>query len=165
MFFKEVDFRLAYKYRVVNTEQFEDALLRLTTLSLEDDQVIYPKIDQGNMFYLFGGNTYDLYLLNRKKLPPSGSFEIAIEDNYSEIVGFIRAIKYNKIISINLIHIQEESRGSGIGTSIYIKLLDSNYIIKSDSEITDSTYNLYLKLFSKGYTPLIFNDGSVGFKK
>jgi hypothetical protein len=161
--FKEIDSKLKYKFKIASKEEFEDAILNIATLSLEDDQVRYPQIDSENQTLLFSGSNYDLYVLNRKKLPPSGPFELVIEDG--DVIGFIRGTKFNKIISFNLIHLQDEARGSGIGTNIYEQLLQSGYTIKSDSEITDSTHSLYLKLLSKGYKPLIFNDNSVGFKK
>lgn len=153
------------EYEEVDKETFEDALLDLSTLSLEDNQVRYPKIENKTESYLFGGNLYDLYILDRDSLPSSGSFEIIIKDNDDEIIGFIRGNKKDEIISFNLIHINEDSRGKGIGTDIYEKLLKDNYIIKSDSEITDDTYNMYDKLSYYGYQRLKFNDGTVGLKK
>lgn len=153
------------EYEEVDKETFEDVLLDLNTLSLEDNQVRYPKIENKTESYLFGGNDYDLYVLDRDSLPSSGSFEIIIKDNDDEIIGFIRGNKKDEIISFKLIHIQENSRGKGIGTDIYEKLLKDNYIIKSDSEITDDTYNMYSKLPYYGYQRLKFNDGTVGLKK
>lgn len=152
-------------FEIASKEDFNDALLDLATLDLEDSQVRYPKIDGKKLKFLFGSNNYDLYILDRKTLPSSGSFEIIIENNDEEIIGFIRGTKGGKIISFNLIHIKEEYRGSGIGTDIYEKFLNDGYIIKSDTEITDSTYSLYDKLVAYGYKPLIFNDGRVGLKK
>jgi hypothetical protein len=153
------------EYEEVDKETFEDTLIDLSTLSLEDNQVRYPKIENKTESYLFGGNDYDLYVLDRDSLPSSGSFEIIIKDNDDEIIGFIRGNKKDEIISFKLIHIQENSRGKGIGTDIYEKLLKDNYIIKSDSEITDDTYNMYSKLPYYGYQRLKFNDGTVGLKK
>ena len=150
-------------YRIVTKPEFEDVLLDLSTLDLEDDQVRYPK-NYNYETHLFGGKNYDLYILEREELPISGSFEILIEDG-DEIIGFIRGNKNKEIISFNLIHIKEEYRGKGIGTDIYEKFLNDGFIIKSDSEITDSTYSLYTRLLIYGYTPIIFNDGRVGLKK
>ena len=114
--------------------------------------------------YLFGGNNYDLYLIEREELPISGSFEVVIEAD-DQFIGFIRGNKKDIIISFNLIFIVEEYRRKGIGTDIYEKLLNKGYIMKSDSEITDNTYSIYYNLVNyNDYTPLIFNDGSVGIK-
>ena len=150
-------------YNITSSEEFEDRLLDLATLDLEDGQVRYPR--EGDKSYLSGGNNYDLYILNRDSLPSSGAFELIITDNDDESIGFIRGTKNKEWISFNLIHIQEEARGLGIGTDIYEKFLDSGLIIKSDKEITDDTYSMYHRLLSYGYIPIIFTDGRVGLKK
>jgi hypothetical protein len=152
-------------YNIVDRSDFKDALLDLATLDLEDGQVRYPKIEGRKQKHLFGGNSFDLYILDRDTLPSSGAFEIIIENNDNDIIGFIRGTKGGNIISFNLIHIKEDYRGSGIGTEIYEKFLNSGYVIKSDNEITDSTYSLYDKLVVYGYKPIIFDDGRVGLKK
>lgn len=152
-------------YNVVDRSEFKDSLLDLATLDLEDEQVRYPKIEGRKQKHLFGGNKYDLYILDRTMLPSSGAFEIIIENNDNEIIGFIRGNKSGKIVSFNLIHIKEDYRGEGIGTDIYEKFLNHGYVIKSDDEITDSTYSLYDRLVIYGYKPIIFDDGRVGLKK
>lgn len=152
-------------YKEVGEEDFMDALLDLTTLDLEDSQVSYPKEEGLDLHHLFGGNDYDLYLINRDSLPSSGPFECFISNNDDENIGFIRGIKSGNIISINLIHIDNESRGNGIGTDIYEKILDEGYLIRSDHEITDSTYSLYSNLMYSGYRPLLFSDMRVGLAK
>ncbi len=152
-------------FKEVERGEFQNSLLDIATLDLEDEQVRYPRVDNRKQKHLFGSNNYDLYILDRKTLPSSGAFEIIIENNDNEIIGFIRGTKDGKIISFNLIHIKEEYRGSGIGTDIYEKLLNNGFIIKSDEEITDSTYSLYDRLVLYGYKPLIFDDGTVGLKK
>jgi hypothetical protein len=154
-----------FEYEEVDQETFEEALLDLATLDLEDDQVGYPNFDKLSQSYLTGGRGYDLYMLRKDDLPSSGPFEIMItNDKDDEPIGFIRGTKRENIISFNLIHIMDEHRGYGIGSDIYIKLLNDGNIIKSDDEITDATYSLYKNL-SKKYTTLLFNDGSVGLKK
>ena len=152
-------------YKEVGEEDFMDALLDLATLDLEDGQVSYPKEEGLDLHHLFGGNDYDLYLINRDSLPSSGPFECFISNNDDENIGFIRGIKSGNIISINLIHIDNESRGNGIGTDIYEKILDEGYLIRSDHEITDSTYSLYSNLMYSGYRPLLFSDMRVGLAK
>ena len=156
--------QLDYKEEVTKDE-FTDALLDLSTLDLEDDQVRYPKINHENKSYLFGGNKYDLYILERSDLPTSGAFEIIIENNDEEVIGFIRGNKNKNTISFNLIHIKEEHRGQGIGTDIYEKFLNDGYIIISNKEITSDTYSMYDRLFLYGYKPLIYNDGRDGLMK
>ncbi len=90
---------------------------------------------------------------------------MVIENNDGEVIGFIRGTKSEFVISFNLIHIKEDYRGNGIGSEIYQEFLDVGYIVKSDKEITYSTYSVYDKLALYGYTPIIFNDGRVGLKK
>lgn len=153
------------KHNLNENKEFSDALLDLTTLDLEDDQVRYPKIDKDKMNFLFGGNEYYLYILNKEELPDAGPFELTIENNDDEEIGFVRGTVKDKIISFNLIHIKEDSRRLGIGTDIYEKFLNMGYTIKSDSEISDSTYNMYDRLVKYGYTPIVFDDGRVGLKK
>jgi hypothetical protein len=152
-------------FNIVDRTDFKYALLDLATLDLEDGQVRYPKIEGRKQNYLFGGNLYDLYILDKNSLPSSGPFEIVIENDNSDVIGFIRGTKSGKIISFNLIHIKEDYRGNEIGTEIYENFLNDGYIIKSDDEITDSTYSLYDKLAIYGYKPIVFDDGRVGLKK
>lgn len=151
------------EYEVIDKDTFEDALLDLATLDLEDDQVRYPKVDDAA--YLFSGKIYDVFVNNRDELPNSGPFELIIEDNDEQYIGFARATKGNDVVSFNMIHIKDEYRGKGIGTDIYEWFLDNGYIIRSDDEITDMTYSMYTRLESYGYTPILFSDGRVGLKK
>jgi hypothetical protein len=153
------------RYKTVDRETFKDVLLNITTLDLEDSQVRYPNIDGKKQKFLFGGNKYYLSILDRGELPSVGPFELVIENDDDEIIGFIRGTKNANIISFNLIHIQEDYRGSGIGTDIYEKFLNKGFIIKSDSEITDATYSMYDRLVLYDYKPLIFDDGTVGLIK
>lgn len=152
-------------YEFIDSELFMDKLLDLATLDLEDSQVNYPYVEGREKAYIMGGDNYDLYILDRDSIPSSGPFEILITDNDEETIGFIRGTKRSDAISFNLIHIDEERRGSGIGTDIYEKMLDSGYIIKSDREITDSTYSMYDRLLKSGYRPLLFSDMTVGLIK
>lgn len=145
---------------VVSAEEFDDAALGLATLDLEDDQVRYPKLDDKKETSIGGGTNYDLYILDRDRIPDAGPFEISIQDG-GDAIGFIRATVADKILSINLIHLAADRQGEGIGTEIYRQFLDDGYTIKSDSEITDATYSLYQRL-AKDYQPLIFGDGRVG---
>lgn len=146
-------------------EEFDDAALNLATLDLEDDQVRYPKTDGRNSTFIDGGTGYNLYILDKEEIPEAGPFEISIENDEGDQIGFIRATTSNKVISINLIHIKEAFRGNGIGTDIYEKLLNNGYTLKSDSEITDSTYSLYSRLAKYGYKRLVYPDGRIGLKK
>lgn len=160
--FKIISEQLSGGYTVVEKEEFKDALLDLATLSLEDDQVRYPKFDNKNKSYLFGGSNYDLFVLNKNGLQERGPFEMIIEQD-NEVIGFMRGTKKaNKTISFNLVHIKDEYRGNEIGTDIYQEFLNDGYTIKSDKEITDSTYSVYLKLLSYGYRPIVFDDDTVG---
>lgn len=146
-------------------EDFFNALNALNTLDLEDDQVRYPKFNEDEFGTLFSNKDCDVYLIKREEIPSSGSFECVIFNNDEEVIGFFRANTKNKIVSINLIHIQEYFRGLGIGTKIYEFFLENGYTIKSDTEITDSTVAMYERLYKSGYKPIVFDDGRVGLKK
>ena len=152
--------------KIATKEEFDDAALNIATLDLEDSQVRYPKIEGREQTMVGSGKDYNLYLLDRDKMPESGAFEISIQDDNGEPIGFIRGTKSNKTISINLIHLQEQNRGKGIGTDIYEKLLDEGYTIKSDKEITDDTYSLYDRLGAdKNNEKLVYSDGRIGLRK
>ena len=146
-------------------ENFKDALLNLSTLDLEDDQVRIPKFNDETDSYIFQvGNTY-IYVRNRDEMPSIGPFELFLLDINDDVIGFIRGTNKNKLISFNLIYIIPEKRGWGIGYDIYEYFLNNGYTVKSDSEITNGTYSLYLKLLDNGFKPIIFNDNRVGLKK
>lgn len=154
------------EYTVADEKEFESALSDLATLDLEDNEVRYPKIDGKKYTSLFSVKGAFLYLLGRTALPESGPFEIMIENIDDDIIGFIRGTKNKNIISFNLIHIKEDYRGRGIGSDIYEEFLSNGFIIKSDSEITDSTYSIYYKLVKYyDYIPLLFDDDCVGIMK
>lgn len=148
-----------------DVEDFKNALSDLATLDLEDDQVRIPKFDDETDFYIFQvGKTY-IHVRNKEELPSSGPFELFLLDVNGDVIGFIRGTKKNNEISFNLVYLEPERRGWGIGYEIYEYFLNNGYIIKSDSEITDGTYSLYLKLLKAGFKPIVFDDGRVGLKK
>jgi hypothetical protein len=148
-----------------NEEEFRDALLNLATLDLEDDQVRIPEFNEKRDSYIYQIGKIYIHIRNRNKLPVSGPFELFILDVYDEVIGFIRGTKRNKLISFNLIYLIPEKRGWGIGYDIYEYFLNNGYIIKSDTEITDGTYSIYLKLLGNGFKPIVFDDERVGLKK
>lgn len=148
-----------------NIDDFKEALLNLTTLNLEDDQVGIPQFNEETDNFIFQLEKNYIYIRQRDELPTSGPFELFILNVDDEVIGFIRGTKNPTTISFNLIYITPENRGLGIGPEIYEYFLDSGYTIKSDNEITDATYSVYLKLLNKGYTPLVFDNGTVGLKK
>jgi GNAT superfamily N-acetyltransferase len=152
-------------FKEVDKETFENALLNQSINDLEDGQVSYPNMNDREQHYLTGDKGYSLYLLDKEEFPNKGPFELNITNDEDENIGFIRGTVSNKIISFNLIHIQEEYRGQGIGSDIYQQFLDDGYIFRSDSQITDATYSLYTGLLIYGYTPIVFNDGRAGLKK
>ena len=146
-------------------ENFKEALLNLATLDLEDDQVRIPTFNEETDSYIFQIGEIYIHIRNKDELPISGPFELFILDVKDDVVGFIRGTKNNKLISFNLIYLTPEKRGWGIGYDIYKYFLDNDYTIKSDDEITDGTYSLYLKLLNNGYKPIVFDDDRVGLKK
>jgi len=152
-------------FRVVDKETFNDALLNLSTLDLEDDQIGFPRTQNRKQSYLDGGNEYNLILLDKEELAVQGPFEILIKDDDDNIIGFIRGTKSNNIISFNMVFIKPDNRGRGIGRDIYAWYYNSGLIIKSDSEITNDTYSMYDRLVSYGFQPIIFPDNTVGLKK
>lgn len=155
-----------YDYKVVSYDDFNDMALDLATLDLEDDQVRLPKFNEETDNYILQIGYNYLYIRNRDALPNSGAYELFILDGDDEQIGFIRGTKKDNIISFNLIYIMPEARGKGIGSDIYEYFLNNGFIVRSDSEITDSTYGLYTKLAKHGgYTPIIFNDNRVGLTK
>lgn len=158
-------FKEQEEIHIASAEEFKDALLNIATLDLEDDQVRYPNTQNRKEKFLFGGNDYYLFILDRTQLPESGPFELLIENDDDDVIGFVRGTKLNKTISFNLIHIKEDYRGKGIGTDIYEKFLNDGFIIKSDTEITDDTYSMYDRLLKYGYNPIVYNDGRVGLVK
>lgn len=151
-------------YSECTIEEFEETLSELSTLDLEDDEVRIPKYDEDTDSYIDTVGRCYLYVRNRDELPIAGPFEIFVLNVDDETIGFFRGTKNQSLISFNLVYFKDEYRGFGYGTDIYKYFLNNNYIIKSDSEITDSTESLYLKL-SKDYKTLCFDDGSVGLKK
>lgn len=149
----------------VDAEQFEDALSKLATLDLEDDQVRIPTLNDELDSYIFQIGKIYIYIRNKDDMPSSGPFELFILDVDDDTIGFIRGTVSNKVLSFNLIYLIPEKRGWGYGYDIYEHFLNDGYTVKSDSEITDGTYSLYLKLLKNGFTPIIFDDGRVGLKK
>ena len=152
-------------YHLASKEEFEEELENLSTLDLEDDQVRIPSFNEETDDYIL--KVYDVYIhiRNRDKLPTSGPFELFLLDIDDNVMGFIRGTKNENIISFNLIFLLDEYRGWGRGSDIYKHFLDNGFIIKSDTEITSSTFSLYTNLVEDGYKPLIFDDGCVGIVK
>lgn len=153
----------------IHMNDFELALSKLTTLDLEDDQVRIPTFDESTDPHIItvGTGSYATYLhiRRRDKFPSHGAFELFLLDNSDEVIGFIRGTAGTNYISFNLVYIDDDKRGWGIGTGIYKHFLDDGYTIKSDVEITDGTAGLYMKLAKSGYKPLIYDDGCVGLTK
>lgn len=152
-------------YTEADTEEFKDALLDLATLDLEDDQVRVPEFDQDTDAYVFQAGKNYIHVRRQDDIPGRGPFELFVLDKNDQPVGFLRGTAGDGYISFNLVYIYPENRGEGIATDIYEHFLDSGLAVKSDSEITDGTYSLYLKLLNYGYKPLVFDDGTVGLKK
>jgi len=146
-------------------EYFKEVLLNLSTLDLEDDQVRIPSFNDETDEYIFKVYQTYIYIRNRAEMPNSGAFELFILDINDNVIGFIRGTKKNKLISFNLFYLIPEKQGWGIGYDIYEYFLKNGYIIKSDDEITDGTYNLYLKLLRNGFKPIVFDDDRVGLEK
>jgi hypothetical protein len=149
----------------IDEDDFLMQLDDLTTLDLEDDQVSTPDYNEDTDNFIDNFNGVYMHIRRRDEFPSAGPFELFLLDVNHNTIGFIRGTKSGKgIISFNLIFIDEENRGMGLGTEIYEYFLNKGFAIKSDSEITDSTNSLYRKLLSKGYQPVEYSySGSVGF--
>lgn len=148
-----------------NAQDFEDRLLDIMTLDLEDDQVRIPSFNEDSDTFIFQINNIFIHIRNYDDMPKSGPFELFILDMNDDVIGFIRGTKHNKMISFNLVYIIPEERGKGIGYDIYEYFLNNGYTIKSDKEITSGTYSIYWKLLKNGFTPILFDDGRVGLQK
>jgi hypothetical protein len=148
-----------------NIADFEEALDNLTTLDLEDDQVRIPEFNEDTDTYIFQIYKHYVHIRKKDELPSSGPFELFILNVNDDVIGFLRGTKNPTTISFNLVYLNEDNRGWGIATDIYEYFLNKGYIIKSDSEITQATQGLYLKLVNMGYKPLVFDDQKVGLKK
>lgn len=145
-------------------QEFKSALEHLSTLDLEDSQVIIPKFNENRDNYIFTVWKYHIYIRDKEKIT-RGPFEFFVLDNNDKMVGFFRGIKSKEYISFNLVYIIEDYRGYGIASDIYRYFLDNNITIKSDKEITYGTHSIYLNLFDEGYTGIIYDSGQVGLMK
>jgi len=160
-----LDPKKRFEYKPITYEEFDDALSDISTLNLEDDQLGIPEFNQNTDNYLLRIDDIDLYIKNRQQLPESGPYELLIDNNDGDTIGFIRGTKFNNILSFNLVYIAPEERGNGIGTSIYQYFLNHGYIMKTDKEISDSTHSIYTNLAKSEYTPIMFADHRVGLIK
>lgn len=146
-------------------QKFKKYLSNLNTFNFDDDQIQFPSFNPHSDHFLFQLDQSYFHIRNSTQFPNSGPFELFILDINDHVIGFIRGTTHKKIISFNLIYIIPENRREGIGFNLYTHFLNNNYTIKSDSEITDDTYFLYLKLLNNNFSPIIFHDNTVGFKK
>jgi hypothetical protein len=112
-------------------------------------------------------NTFLKWFGDSKIIDKNGKPKIVYSgtDFNDNVIGFIRGTKRDKLISFNLVFLMPEERGRGIAYDIYRYFLNNGYTIKSDDEITDGTYSLYLKLLGDGFKPVVFDDDRVGLKK
>lgn len=146
-------------------QKFKKYLSILNNIHLHDDQVHIPPFNIHSDHFLFQLNQSYFHIRNSSHFPISGPFELFILDINDDVIGFIRGTTHKNIISFNLIYIIPEKRREGLGFNIYTHFLNNNYTIKSDSQISDDTYYLYLKLLNNNFSPIIFHDNTVGFKK
>ena len=133
--------------------EFEAKLEELQTLDLEEDQFNMPRFNSKKDSLVETLITGEAHLMVRGKdeISPYGAHELFIVDNDDAPIGFVRLTKSPEQISINMIHINEDYRGRGIGSEFYRYWLDKGVSVRSDKEITDSTAAVYMKLAKEGY--------------
>jgi len=76
---------------------------------------------------------------NRNEVADYGPHEFFFNDNDDNVLGFARLTKSPKEVSINLIYVDPDRQGQGIGSAFYKYWLDQGISVKSDAEITDGT--------------------------
>jgi len=140
------------RFQPVTPEQFNNKLEELQTLDLEDDQFVMPKFNAAKD-KLVDTIADEAHLMVRGKdtISPFGAHELFIVDDNDAPIGFVRLTKSPEQISINMIQIDENYRGRGIGSEFYRYWLDKGVSIKSDKEITEGTAAIYQKLAREGY--------------
>jgi GNAT superfamily N-acetyltransferase len=141
------------RFQSVTPEQFNNKLEELQTLDLEDDQFVMPKFNSAKDSFVDTIVTGEAHLMvrGRDEVKPYGAHELFIVDNDDNPIGFVRLTKSPEQISINMIQIDEDYRGRGIGSEFYRYWLDKGVSIKSDKEITEGTAAIYQKLAREGY--------------
>lgn len=146
----------------VSKSEFNEKLEELQTLDLEDDQFTMPKFNaaKDKLVDTFADEAH-LMVRGKDAISPFGAHELFIVDNDDKPIGFVRLTKSPEQISINMIYIDEDYRGRGIGSDFYRYWLDKGVSIKSDKEITDGTAAIYQKLASEGYGMDIQDDRAV----
>lgn len=134
-------------------DKFEDLLSSLIGDDLEDDQIFTkkaPNVDDSGMKFLhqFGSGSYSFLMYCKgKDLSGFGPRELFFYNIDDENIGHARLTKSDKMVSINMIAFTEGNRNQGFGKEFYKYLLDDLHLdIKSDSEITDGTYHMYMSL-------------------
>lgn len=151
------------RFQPVTSEQFNNKLEELQTLDLEDDQFVMPKFNAAKDSFVDTIVTGEAHLMvrGRDEVKPYGAHELFIVDNDDNPIGFVRLTKSPEQISINMIQIDEDYRGRGIGSEFYRYWLDKGVSIKSDKEITEGTAAIYQKLAREGYRMDIQDDSAV----
>jgi site-specific DNA-cytosine methylase len=147
----------------ISIDDFKKQLEKQQTLDLEEDQVSIPKFnDKTDNFVdtLISGKAH-LMVRNKEDVSEYGPHEFFILDNNDNPIGFSRLTKTPKEVSINLIKINEDYRGQGIGSKFYKYWLDKGLSVKSDKEITNDTQALYSSLARQGYGYDIENDRAI----
>lgn len=150
---QDMAFSLAPELRKPDLTEFEAKLEELQTLDLEEDQFNMPRFNHENdnlVETLIVGEAH-LMVRGKDEISPYGAHELFIVDNDDNPIGFVRLTKSPEQISINMIHINEDYRGRGIGSEFYRYWLDKGVSVRSDKEITDSTAAVYMKLAKEGY--------------
>lgn len=149
-----------------NLKEFEQALSDLLGNDLEDDEVFSkkpPDTDDPKLDFIehFGSGKYSFSMYCKGgELTGFGPRELFFFNNDDEYIGHARLTKSDKMVSINMIAFIEEHRGWGYGKQVYKYFLDDLKLdIKSDSEITQGTYGMYMSLAKEYEVGVDTNDG------
>jgi GNAT superfamily N-acetyltransferase len=132
---------------------FEAQLESQQTLDLEDDQVSIPQFNAKKDSLIVSPLIDGVHLMvrNRDAVADFGPHEFFFNDNNDNVLGFARLTKSPKEVSINLIYVDPDRQGQGIGSAFYKYWLNQGIAVKSDKEITDATAELYKSLVRQGY--------------
>ena len=144
----EIDESNAVELSIAEQDELLDSLL---VNDLEESSLEIPEFNEDNDGFLFQ-NGLDAYVhvRGRESLPDAGPFELIVLDIDDKPIGYFRGTKNGDKMSFNMVVIEEDSRGQGIGKGVYKKFLENGRQIQSDTQLTESSIGLYKSLRNDG---------------